>query len=153
MPLNIEVSFRSALIAEKTALEALQLRASLANPGDREALLSHPDAIEIPLAQLADGLVFVAECSGAIVGFAAILTRSDGDSELDALFVEPNLWRRGYGKGLLEHCVEAARQRGSAALRVVANPHAEGFYTASGFELVGTEQTRFGPGLLMRREL
>jgi len=91
--------------------------------------------------------------AGAIVGFAAILARGDGDSELDALFVEPSLWRRGYGKGLLQHCVDAARQRSSAALHVVGNPHAEGFYTACGFELVGTEQTRFGTGLLLRKGL
>ena len=47
----------------------------------------------------------------------------------------------------------AARRRGSAALHVVGNPHAEAFYRACGFELLGTEQTRFGTGLLMRREL
>jgi len=151
--MSTDVSFRSALISEKKLLEALQLRASLNNPGDREALLQNPDAIEIPLDQIAGGLVFVAECAGAIVGFAAILARGDGDSELDALFVEPSLWRRGYGKGLLQHCVDAARQRSSAALHVVGNPHAEGFYTACGFELVGTEQTRFGTGLLLRKGL
>ncbi len=147
------LSFRSALISEKKVLEALQWRASLNNPGDREALLKNPDAIEIPLEQLAGGLVFVAECSGAIVGFAAILARGDGDSDLDALFVEPALWRRGYGKSLIQHCADAARHRGSAALHVVGNPHAEAFYRSCGFELVGAEQTRFGAGLLMRKEL
>lgn len=59
--MTTEVTLRSALISEKTALEALQWRASLNNPGDREALLRHADAIEIPLEQLAGGLVFVAE--------------------------------------------------------------------------------------------
>jgi len=147
------VAHRSALISEKQALEALQWRASLNNPGDREALLKHADAIDIPLDQLAGGLVFVAECAGAIIGFAAIVARGDGDSELDALFVEPSLWRQGHGKALLLHCVEAARRRGSAALHVVGNPHAEAFYLACGFELVGTEQTRFGAGLLMRKGL
>ena len=151
--MTTDVTIRSALISEKNVLEALQSRASLNNPGDREALLVHPDAIEMPLDQLAGGLVFVAECSGAIIGFAAILARGDGDSELDALFVEPSLWRRGYGKTLLQHCVQAARRRGSAALHVVGNPHAEAFYRACGFELVGTEQTRFGLGLLMRKGL
>lgn len=151
--LTTDLIIRSAVVAEKQLLEALQSRASLNNPGDREALLKHPDAIEIPPDQLAGGLVVVAECAGAIVGFAAILARDDGDSELDALFVEPDLWRRGYGMALLQHCVEAARRRGSAALHVVGNPHAEAFYRACGFELVGTEQTRFGPGLLMRKGL
>ena len=148
-----DVTLRSALISEKEALEALQWRASLNNPGDREALLTHADAIAIPLDQLASGLVFVAECAGAIIGFAAIVPRGDGDSELDALFVEPDLWRRGYGHALLLHCVEAARRRGSAALHVVGNPHAEAFYRACGFDRVGATETRFGAGLLMRMGL
>jgi GNAT superfamily N-acetyltransferase len=153
MAARSDVSFRPAVTAEKTVLEALQWRASLANPGDRDALLDNPDAIEISLDQLAAGLVFVAERAGAIVGFAAILPRPDGDLDLDALFVEPALWRHGYGKALVEHCIEAARRRGASILHVVGNPHADRFYTACGFEQVGTEQTRFGPGLLMRRTL
>ncbi|BCS32400.1 hypothetical protein TBR22_A16140 [Luteitalea sp. TBR-22] len=148
-----DLTFRSARVSEREALEALQWRASLNNPGDREALLAHPDAIHIPPDQLAGGLVFVAESGGAIVGFAALVSRSDGDSELDALFVEPGLWRRGYGKALLLHCAQAARDRGSAALHVVGNRHAEAFYRSCGFELVGAAETRFGSGLLMRMRL
>lgn len=148
-----DVTIRLAVIADKEMLEALQTRASLGNPGDREAILAHPDAIEIPLEQLTGGLVFVAERADATLGFAAILARGDGDSELDALFVEPHLWRRGYGKVLLDHCVAVARDRGSAALHVVGNPHAEAFYLSCGFESVGVEETRFGTGLLMRRGL
>lgn len=147
------LTFRTALVSEKAALEALQRRASLSNPGDREAILANPDAIEIPIDQLASGLVFVADSPDGTVGFAAILPRPDGESELDALFVEPSLWRRGYGRALVEHCVGAARQRGARALHVVGNPHAESFYVSCGFEVTGTEQTRFGPGLLMRKPL
>ena len=66
------------------------------------------------------------------------------------LFVEPPLWRRGYGKALIAYCIDAARQRGARALHVIGNPHAEAFYRSCGFALVGTEPTRFGPGLLMR---
>ena len=36
---------------------------------------------------------------------------------------------------------------------VVGNPHAEGFYASCGFRTTGTVETRFGPGLVMRREL
>jgi hypothetical protein len=42
---------------ERQALEALQWRAPLHNPGDRAALLAHPDAIELPQSQIDDGLV------------------------------------------------------------------------------------------------
>jgi hypothetical protein len=78
------VIIRTATVAEQRALEALQLRASLTNDGDREALLANPDAIKIPLEQIAAGRVFVSELSGATVGFSAIEPRVDGETELDA---------------------------------------------------------------------
>jgi len=46
---------RQAVASEQKELEELQLRASLTNAGDRDALLAHPDAIELPLAQIAAG--------------------------------------------------------------------------------------------------
>jgi GNAT superfamily N-acetyltransferase len=144
---------RPALTSERQALEDLQRRASLANPNDREALLSHPEAIELPPEQIAEGHVFVVEQDGATMGFAAVVPRDDGNSELDALFVEPDSWNQGLGRLLVEHCAVIARTRGSAALHVIGNPHAEGFYRACGFEQIGTIQTRFGVGLLLRRPL
>jgi len=148
-----EVLVRPAHVSEQKQLESLQLHASLNNPGDREAVLAHPDAIELPLEQIEDGGVFVAEAAGSVLGFAAILPRSDGDSELDALFVEPDAWGRGIGRALVEHCAAAARATGAASLHVIGNPHAEGFYSACGFETLGTQQMRFGVGLLMKRDL
>lgn len=142
---------RRALPAEREALEALMRRASLQNPGDREALLANPDAIEVPADQIAGGHVIVVEDGGTIQGFAAILPRDDGDAELDALFVEPGTWRRGYGRALVDHGVMMARQRHARALHVIGNPHAERFYLACGFETTGHVATRFGDGLLMRR--
>jgi GNAT superfamily N-acetyltransferase len=148
-----QVTVRPAAVSEQKALEAVQWRASLNNPGDREALLANPDAIALPIAQLGAGGVFVAEIAGSIAGFAAILPRDDGDSELDALFVEPGAWRQGVGRALVEHCAAAARSAGAHSLHVVGNPHAEGFYRACGFEMLGTKETRFGIGLLMKRNL
>jgi GNAT superfamily N-acetyltransferase len=145
------LAIRTAGIADREALEALQRRASLSNPGDREALLAHPDAIELPLDQISAGHVFVAEQDATIVGFSAVLPRHDPDMDLDGLFVEPELWSRGIGRLLVEHCVVFARAQGSSALHVVGNPHAQGFYIACGFELLGHVDTRFGVGLSFRR--
>jgi len=142
---------RPAVLSERQKLEDLQRRASLTNAGDRDALLAHPDAIELPPEQIASGAVFVLEESGVIAGFAALLPRADGGSELDALFVEPAMRRCGIGRLLVEHCSEVARSQGSTFIQVVGNPHAEEFYTACGFKLTGTAETRFGSGLLMRR--
>ena len=147
------VVVRQARQAERLDLEALQWRASLANPGDRDSLLANPDAIVLPSEQIADGDVFVAQQEDAILGFAAVLTRPDGDAELDALFVEPALWKRGVGRLLVDHCAGVARGRASRILHVVGNPHAEAFYVACGFRTTGTVETRFGAGLAMERGL
>lgn len=144
---------RLARMSEQNELEALQWRASLRNSGDREALLANLDSIEIPVEQIARGQVFVAEGAGLIAGFATLLSRQDGNSELDSLFVEPDKWRCSVGRKLIDHCVDAARKNGSAALHVIGNPHAEDFYLACGFALLGNTQTRFGVGLLMRKLL
>jgi N-acetylglutamate synthase-like GNAT family acetyltransferase len=147
------ISFRLAVASEREELEALQLRSSLNNIGDRDALLANPDAIVLPVEQIDSGQVFVAERDNKIVGFAAVLSRADGETELDGLFVEPSIWRHGIGRSLLDRCAEFAIASGSTALHVVGNPHAEGFYAACGFEPIGVEATRFGEGLLMRKKL
>ena len=147
------ITIRTAVAADQPFLEALQWRASLNNPGDREALLANPDAIEVAIAQIEAGGVFVAEDAGVIKGFAAILPRDDGDAELDALFVEPQDWGQGVGRALVEHCISAARVGGAMALHVVGNPHAKGFYLGCDFVLLGEKQMRFGVGLLMQRLL
>jgi N-acetylglutamate synthase-like GNAT family acetyltransferase len=146
-------AIRSATAADRTALEALQRRASLNNPNDRAALLAHPDAIDLPDAQIAAGGVHVLECDGTAVGFAALLPRADGDVELDGLFVEPACWRRGFGRRLVEHCAEVAAATGARWLHVVGNPHARAFYLACAFEEVGEVRTRFGPASRYRRKL
>lgn len=149
----LSLKIRPAVVSERTFLEGLQWRASLKNAGDREALLANRDAIVLPVEQIEGGGVFVAEMDGVVVGFAAILPRKDSDAELDALFVEPEMWQRGVGRALVEHCCSAAKAAGAKAMHVVGNPHAEGFYLSCGFVKFGTTATRFGVGLLMKRQV
>jgi len=146
-------SIRPASTGERETLEALQWRASLNNSGDREALLAHPDAIVLPDAQIEAGGVFVAERDNVIIGFAAVQPRADGTAELDGLFVEPALWKHGIGRSLVNHCAAFASAGGASALHVTGNPHSLGFYNACGFEQIGVEKTRFGAGLVMRKQL
>ena len=152
-PMLETISIRRATPSEREVLEALQRRASLANARDRDAILAHPDAIEIPIRQLESGQVYVAEHRDAIVGFATTQPREDGDTDLDALFVEPAMWRQGIGRQLVRHCEDAARLLGSRTLHVIGNPHARAFYDASGFKAVGVSETRFGQGILYQRTL
>jgi GNAT superfamily N-acetyltransferase len=144
------VTIRNARPDERAALEALQRKASLANAGDREAILAHPDAIVLPPEQITAEQVFVAENGESILGFSAVLDRDDGQTELDGLFVDPDLWRSGVGRLLVQRAMDYGRANGAEWLNVVGNPHAEGFYEACGFVTYGSWETEFGPGLLMR---
>ena len=140
-----DVHVRLARFDEREELEALQWRASLMNDADRPHLEAHPDAIDLPAAQIANGQVWVAEVNGMIAGFAAVL-----EGELDGLFVEPQLWCRGIGAALVETATHEARRKGRA-LSVIANPAARGFYERCGFSFEGEAQTRFGPALRMTK--
>jgi GNAT superfamily N-acetyltransferase len=139
------VILRLAEPDEHGELEQLMERASLELPDYRDQLRSNPDAIHVPPAQIANGQVIVAELNGVIVGFAAVVS-----GELDALFVEPDLWGMGIGRALVDQAAHEARKRG-LALRVIANPSARRFYESCGFIAEGEEQTRFGIAIRMTR--
>ena len=140
-----QLTMRIARPDEHEELEELQRRASLANEADRPHLEAHPDAIHLPPAQLANGQVIVAEVEGKVAGFAAVV-----GGELDGLFVEPQLWRRGVGAALLAEATHVARLKG-LTLTVIANPAARKFYQKCGFAVEGEAWTRFGPAVRMSR--
>jgi GNAT superfamily N-acetyltransferase len=142
---------RSALARERAQLEALQRRASLHNEGDREALLAHPDAIELPVEQIEAGYVRVVERAGALAGFSVLLPADNGACELDGLFVEPEAMRGGLGRALVDDAARAARKRGAASIAVVGNAHALQFYRRVGFEGAEEVATEFGVGYRMHR--
>lgn len=144
---------RPAATVEREALEALQWRASLTNPEDQAALLAHPDAIHLPVEEIEAGRVLVAEVDGTVAGFAAVQPHANGDLELDGLFVEPALFRRGVGRALIERCAALARDQGGEALHAIGNERAFAFYEACGFRFVEPRRTRFGPAVLLRRDL
>ncbi len=138
---------------EKQPLEELQRRASLVWEEYREALLANPDAIELPRDHIESGCTYLAERDGQILGFSVVLTRPDGDAELDGLFVEPSSWKQGTGRRLVQEAEHLAASHGARFLYVIGNPKARGFYQACHFELLGESQTRFGPGLIMRKPI
>jgi GNAT superfamily N-acetyltransferase len=76
------------------------------------------------------GLIFVAECRGAVVGW--------GDAhpgEVDALFVDPRHSRRGIGSLLLAQALEKATTA-EGLIKVDSTLNAVPFYERFGFKLV-----------------
>lgn len=139
------IMLRRAKTEEHQELEQLQAHASLELPEYRDQLLANPNAVHLPPAQIANGQVIVAEYRGQIAGFAAVV-----GGELDALFVEPDLWGRGIGRALVNAATQEARRKG-LALSVIANPSARRFYESCGFTIEGEEQTRFGIAFRMTK--
>ncbi len=151
--MTTEFLIRPAECDERDRLEALQRRASLAWEDYREALLAHPDAIELPIEHISDGRTYVAERHGELVGFSVVLPRSDGSAELDGVFVEPSAWGSAIGIELVRTAERAALRAGAVFLWVVSSPRAEGFYVKCGFERLGEQETRFGKAVTMRKAL
>ena len=146
---NLPIWMRPARPNERLDLEELMHRASTAIPDYREQLLENPEAIVLPMEQIERGQVIVAEGVKGTAGFE-VLVIEDDQAELDGLFVEPHLWRRGVGKALVDLAVHKARLAG-LGLTVVAAPGAKRFYEKCGFTVEGETETRFGPALIMSR--
>jgi ribosomal protein S18 acetylase RimI-like enzyme len=79
---------------------------------------------------LFDGAVFVAECEGEVCGFVAYRER-----ELTWLYVEPSKYKRGIGRQLLRHAIEASG--GNLTTEVlVGNEAALALYLSEGFKIL-----------------
>jgi GNAT superfamily N-acetyltransferase len=143
------IVIRDARVEEQWSLIELQRRASMHWDAYREQLAAHPDAIELPIDQITDGLVRVAERDADIVGFAVLFQPVEGACELDGLFVEPAHMGAGVGRALVQDAVRIARDRGATRIDVVANLEAVGFYQRVGVTGTAEVPTRFGPARRM----
>ncbi|QDQ03276.1 GNAT family N-acetyltransferase [Lysinibacillus fusiformis] len=79
----------------------------------------------------------VAELEGSLVGFANFSTINDGQAELYAIYLSPNLQHKGIGTALLEKGIQALE--GATNLTVCVekdNTIGRHFYQAKGFQLV-----------------
>lgn len=148
-----DLIIRAAKVSERGMLEALQRRASLANEEHRATLLAHPDAILLPIEHLTKGCTLVAERGGEMLGFCVVLSRQDGEAELDGLFVEPRAWRSSIGTRLIAEASRVAASTGSAWLWVVCGEITTSFYERCGFEKVGEIETRFETAVSMRKRI
>ncbi len=77
------------------------------------------------------------------MGFAT-WAEAGGIAELEDLFVDPVWRRRGIATALVSRIAQILRARGAESLEVTANPHAMGFYRATGFVDCGITVTDLG---------
>jgi ribosomal protein S18 acetylase RimI-like enzyme len=79
---------------------------------------------------------FVAQVDDEIAGFYS-LTTAGPRAELENLWVLPAFMGRGVGRGLFEHALARARERGCSDMEIESDPNAVGFYEKMGARLVG----------------
>lgn len=122
LSLRAPMEIRFAEPGECDALSDLHRRSSLHWEGDRADLEAHPDALGVVFEAIAERRVRVAvSSSGELAGFSIVTDNGDAVCELNDLFVDPDMFRMGIGRALVQ---DAAASK-----------------------------TRFGPAVLMRREL
>ncbi|MFF3322463.1 GNAT family N-acetyltransferase [Streptomyces sp. NPDC002889] len=82
-----------------------------------------------------------------LLGFYALVLTPP---ELDLMFVADDVQGLGIGRLLVEHMTDRARVAGLDAVRIVAHPPAEGFYSSVGARRTGTVTAR-PPAMLWDR--
>ena len=102
---------------------------------------------------IAAGLVIVFEHWGEPAGFAVVVPRDDGRADIDGPFVEPDLWRSGIGRKLVEEAAQFATALEAPELIATANPRSEPFYAKCGFQATERLETTHGPISVMSRSL
>jgi GNAT superfamily N-acetyltransferase len=92
---------------------------------------------------------FVGVKASVIIGFCAIETHSATESELEALFVDPDSIGKGVGKRLLEHAIDYAITRGFLSMLIHGDPNAEKFYISAGAQRIGDAESESIPGRML----
>lgn len=98
---------------------------------------------------------YVAEENGVIIGFGTLNQES---GEIEAVYVLPEVMRRGVGLRILRKLEERARELGIKSLHLDSSLNAASFYKSAGYEAQKESKHRLLSGVeigcvLMKREL
>jgi GNAT superfamily N-acetyltransferase len=146
-----KATIRRAQPADAAVLTALALR-SKAHWGYPEDFMRACEAeLRVTAENIDDpGLAyFVALQGDDVAGFAALEFIGGPIAELEALFVEPALIGRGFGRELIQFAIRVAESRGITRLLIQGDPHAEDFYLAAGARPTGERESGSIPGRML----
>lgn len=143
------MNLRRATTAERDRLSALASRSKAHWGYSAEFMAACRDELAVSDAQIAAGLVFVAEDASGIVGFYGLERLSAGRIELSHCFLEPGAIGKGFGRSLMLHAIEQARELGGAVLAVQSDPHAAPFYARLGGRSAGLLASESIPGRML----
>ena len=140
---------RGATVAEREWLSALAFRSKATWGYSREFMDACRPELAVREAQIASGLIFVAEDENGIAGFYGLEPLSTERIELSHCLVEPAAIGKGVGRALLTHALEEVRKRGSSLLVIQSDPYAASFYARLGARAVGNRESDSIPGRML----
>ena len=113
-----------------------------------EFMLACHDEMTIRSVDIGAGLIeyVVLASENSLLGFYGLQRASASRIELDALYIDPDYIGCGYGRQLLAHAIESARQNGAQHMTVQSDPNATGFYLSAGATQTGTLESGSIPG-------
>ena len=85
--------------------------------------------------------VFCAVMDSKVVGWFA-LCHSEAACEIDYFWVLPEAIGKGVGAAMMRHAKDLLLNSQADFMRVISDPHAEGFYLKMGFEKIGMHPSR-----------
>lgn len=129
-------TIRRASASDLAAVDAV-MRGVSAYQGDYAPMLA---GYSLSPEQFERDLFYLAEADGRVLGFYSLIT--EGEPELDLMFVDETTQGTGLGARLFEHMADQARALGIDAVKIIANPPAEGFYRRMGAERIGTRRPK-----------
>lgn len=101
-----------------------------------------------------DSAFYILYAEGLAVGYAKLMFGSLDPNiavaktiELKRIYILERVWRKGFGKKLLEHCIDAAKQLGCQSIWLGVweqNIRGKSFYEKHGFTRVGTLEFPYG---------
>ena len=130
-------SVRRARPSEAGAISELGIRSKSHWGYDREQMRIFAEELTLGPEDVAAKEVFVLqENDGSLLGYYALVAQTASNVELEHLFVDPPMLRRGHGSTLLTHARNQAKQSGFARMLVQSDPYAEDFYRAHGADVL-----------------
>jgi GNAT superfamily N-acetyltransferase len=137
---------RPALHEECALLTSLALRAKAIWGYSDQFMADCVAELTISEADIRAQQFFVLKSDSNVIGFCALMERSQGEHELAHVFVDPARLHEGHGRRLVEHAKDAARTRGWQSLLVESDPNAREFYLTCGGVQIGTVPSGSIPG-------
>lgn len=146
-----KMTIRRARPADAAILTALALRSKAHWGYPKDFMRACEAELRVTAGNIDDPRLayFVAQQGDDVAGFAALEFVGGPSAELEALFVEPALIGRGFGRELMQFAIRVAESRGITRLLIQGDPHAEDFYLAAGARPTGERESGSIPGRML----